>query len=67
MNPDAYSLKQLFFYDGKIRRKTDREVFRLVDNDVIKYEIIVNKEHYDVISKLEIGCIRVSIMDLIKY
>lgn len=36
-------------------------------NDVIKYEIIVNKENYDIINKLEIGCIRVSILDLVKY
>lgn len=36
-------------------------------NDNVKYEILINKENYDLISKLEICCIRVSILDLIKY
>lgn len=36
-------------------------------NDLIKYSIIIDKENTDLISKLEISCIRVSILDIVKY
>ena len=67
---EGYKIEIVFTYDQNkvidlILR--DEKILNKDYNDNVKYEILINKENYDLINKLEICCIRVSILDLIKY
>lgn len=42
-------------------------IINKIYDDSITYEIIIDKDNTDLINKLEIACIRVSIKDLVKY
>ena len=67
---EGYKIELVFNYDqNKVIDLIlkDELILNKKFNDNIKYEIIVNKDNYDLINKLEISCIRVSIIDLIKY
>ena len=67
---EGYKIEIVFNYDqNKVIDLIlkDELILNKEFNDNIKYEIIINKDNYDLISKLEISCIRVSILDLIKY
>lgn len=67
---EGYRIEIIFNYDqNKVIDLIlkDELILNKEFNDNIKYEIIVNKDNYDLINKLEISCIRVSIIDLIKY
>lgn len=68
---EGYKLEILFNYDQTkvidILLK-DEIILNKEFNDIIKYDIIINKDSYEsLIKKLEIGCIRISIIDFIKY
>ena len=67
---EGYKIEIVFNYDqNKVIDLIlkDELILNKEFNDNIKYEIIINKNNYDLINKLEISCIRVSIIDLIKY
>lgn len=67
---EGYKIEIIFTYDqNKVIDLIlkDEKILNKEFNDNIKYEIIIKKENYDLINKLEISCLRVSILDLIKY
>jgi len=67
---EGYKIELVFNYDqNKVIDLIlkDELILNKEFNDNIKYEIIINKDNYDLINKLEISCIRVSIIDLVKY
>ena len=67
---EGYKIEIFFNYDqNKVIDLIlkDELILNKEFNDNIKYEIIINKDNLDLINKLEISCIRVSIIDLIKY
>ena len=67
---EGYKIEIVFNYDqNKVIDLIlkDELILNKEFNDNVKYEIIINKNNYDLINKLEISCIRVSILDLIKY
>lgn len=67
---EGYKIEIIFSYDqNKVIDLIlkDEKILNKEFNDNIKYDIIIKKENYDLINKLEISCLRVSILDLIKY
>lgn len=68
---EGYKIELIFTYDYlkviDILLKEEIIINKVFDENII-YEVIINKDNYlDLINKLELGCIKVSVVDLIKY